>query len=260
MNKLKTVICMKWGTIYSSDYVNVLYNACKNNITGDFTFVCLTNDPQGIDNNIVIFPIPEIGLAEWQYYSGAWPKLGVFKSDLYGLTGRALFIDLDSMIWGNIDRLFDHTASIVGIDTSENWRPNAINSKFDPLLGTGVFAFTIGEQSQILEKFQNDSNHIVNNCKLEQVWVQIAANGLEYWPINWVISFKRWLRRPIGLDLFLEPKSPPNEISILAFHGTPRPIELIDSKFGFWDRFPHLGRGNVGWAKKYWIEHGGSLR
>ena len=40
---------MKWGNLYSSDYVNVLYNATKRNITGDFRFICLTDKNDGIN-------------------------------------------------------------------------------------------------------------------------------------------------------------------------------------------------------------------
>jgi hypothetical protein len=28
---------------------------------------------------------------------------------------------------------------------------------------------------------------------------------------------------------------------------------------GFWDRFPHLGHGQVPWMADYWTENGGRL-
>ncbi len=43
----RVVICMKWGTLYSADYVNVLYNAVRAHLEGPFRFVCLTDDPRG---------------------------------------------------------------------------------------------------------------------------------------------------------------------------------------------------------------------
>ena len=58
----RVVICMKWGTLYSADYVNVLFNACKANITGDFRFVCLTDNAGGLTNGIEAFPIPDLSL------------------------------------------------------------------------------------------------------------------------------------------------------------------------------------------------------
>jgi hypothetical protein len=44
---------------------------------------------------------------------------------------------------------------------------------------------------------------------------------------------------------------------VLAFHGTPRPVDLIGQGKTFWDRFPHLGHGPVGWMVDYWRDNGG---
>jgi hypothetical protein len=250
---------MKWGTLYSSNYVNVLFQACRRHITGDFRFVCLSDDQEGINPEVEVYPIPEIGLDDWHYYNGAWPKLILFKTDLYNLQGRCLFIDLDTFIWGNLDRFFDLPGGLIGIDTGENWYPGTINSNHSRLLGTGIFAFTLGDQPQILDLFLTDKNQIARKYKLEQVWVQATAKDIVYWPVDWVISFKRWLRRPIGLDFFFQPHEPPKQTSVVAFHGVPRPIDIIRLDAGFWDRFPHLGHGNVRWATQYWIENGGKV-
>ena len=57
----KTVLCMKWGDLYSADYVNVLYNAVKRNLSGDYRFVCLTDKADGIHADVETYPIPDIG-------------------------------------------------------------------------------------------------------------------------------------------------------------------------------------------------------
>ncbi|RZI92081.1 MAG: glycosyltransferase, partial [Rubrivivax sp.] len=44
----RNVICMKWGTKYGPEYVNRLYAMVRRHLTGDFRFVCLTDDPAGI--------------------------------------------------------------------------------------------------------------------------------------------------------------------------------------------------------------------
>ena len=71
MSTVRTVVCMKWGTLYSPEYVNVLYRACRANITGDFRFVCLTDDRTGLLPEVDVFPIPDIGLDTWHYFNGA---------------------------------------------------------------------------------------------------------------------------------------------------------------------------------------------
>ena len=40
---------MKWGDKYGPEYVNRLYAAAKKNVTGEFSFACLTDDSSGLD-------------------------------------------------------------------------------------------------------------------------------------------------------------------------------------------------------------------
>ena len=114
------------------------------------------------------------------WFSGAWPKLGVFMQDLYGLKGRALFIDMDTTISGPLDGCFEHTAPLVGIDTGKNWQKGGTAGPagaHPPLLGTGVFAFILGAQIQILERFQANPEAAFAATKIEQVWVQEHASS-----------------------------------------------------------------------------------
>ena len=116
----RIVLCMKWGSLFSSEYVNVLYNAVRANMTGDCRFVCLTYDDSGFVGGIKSFPIPDIGCSPQMWRHGAWPKLGVFLTDLHGLTGRALFVDLCTFICGDLTQFVDHPASSIGIDVGDN--------------------------------------------------------------------------------------------------------------------------------------------
>ena len=56
------VICMKWGTKYGPHYVNNLYAMARRHLTGDFRFVCLTDDTQGIRPEVECFPIPRLDI------------------------------------------------------------------------------------------------------------------------------------------------------------------------------------------------------
>ena len=102
----KVVICMKWGAGYAPDYVNVLASAVKKHLKQPYRFVCLTDDAAGISDDVECYPIPEMGLTKSNAGFGAWQKVSIFKEDLYGLTGRALFIDLDSMICSDLAPMF----------------------------------------------------------------------------------------------------------------------------------------------------------
>jgi len=254
MSQDRVVFCMKWGTLYSADYVNVLYRATSQNLTKPFRFVCLTDDPEGLLPGIETFPIPDLGLSPEHYLAGAWPKLGVFKRDLYDLTGRGLFIDLDMIITGSLEPFFDQPGDLITIG-QHHWYPGQKQEEAN----TCIFSFDIGKSSHLPEVFQADIPKHVSSYLHEQEFVQGEYGAMSYWPKGWVISFKHHLRQPLVLDRFKGPKRPGADVKIVAFHGRPRPIDLINPPKGNWDRFPHYGRGQVDWAVEYWREHGGTV-
>lgn len=253
----RTVLCMKWGTLFPPDYVNVLFNACRRAINGRFRFVCLTDDGAGLDAGIEALPIPDIGLTKSEWFTpGVWPKLALYVSDLHGLRGRCLFIDLDMVVLGGLDEMFSHDASFVGIGVGPGWHPGA-GATDDLKLGTGVFAFEAGSQTHVLQAFVENKEDAKTKFVNEQDFVFGHVDSVQFWPPGWVLSFKRYLRRPLLVDLILPPKKPPETAKIVAFHGDPRPIDLIPKNAGFWDKFPHMGHGQVGWVNEYWVENGG---
>jgi len=254
----RVVLCMKWGTLYPADYVNVLFHACRRQLTGPFRFVCLTDDAAGLVAGIEAFPIPDLGLDGPMRTDGQWQKLGIYRPDLYGLTGRALYIDLDMVICGSLDGFFARPEPFITTDMGEDWRPDP-GGRARPEPGTCLFAFDLGQETQILERFDRDRAAAVARHVIEQAWVGVQASSMAFWPPGWVISFKRHLRQPVGLDLFRPPKAPPPGARVVAFHGRPRPADLLRPDAGFWDRFPHLGHGPVPWLVDYWTAHGGRL-
>ena len=60
MSAKKNVVCIKWGTDYSGDDVNKLYNNVLNNTNYDIDFYCFTDDINGLNNKIIVKPIPEL--------------------------------------------------------------------------------------------------------------------------------------------------------------------------------------------------------
>ena len=51
------VFSVRWGTKYSIDYVNRLYNMVKRNLRADFKFYCQTDDTNGMDTNLSLIHI-----------------------------------------------------------------------------------------------------------------------------------------------------------------------------------------------------------
>jgi hypothetical protein len=243
---------MKWGSAFSPDYVNVLHSAVSQNIDGPYTFVCLTEDAHGLRKGIEVLPLPDIGLTPEEWYTSAvWPKLGLFNKDLFGLNGRALFLDLDTMILGSITRFFETPGQIILQDMGPSWRARPRPGRPEP--GTCIFAYTIGEQGHIPVTFMADKEGNKLAFQNEQDFVAAHAHDLHMWPTGWVRSFKRHVARRNGLDMLAYPSRPASDVPVIAFHGRPRPADLI--RKGIWGTFPHIGRGPVGWVKEYWDHH-----
>ena len=86
VSEIVNVLCMKWGTKYSSDYVNTLYSMVSRNMSREFRFVCLTEDGAGLHGNIEVFPLPELSVDLGGPERG-WNKLAVFAETLYDNSG-----------------------------------------------------------------------------------------------------------------------------------------------------------------------------
>lgn len=254
MPQERVVICMKWGTLYPSSYVNVLYAACREYITGEFRFVCLTDDASGIRSEVETFPIPDMNITDFDWKKGGWPKLVVFQKDLYGIKGRGLFVDLDTVICGELDSFFERSdADIITLDSSENWKSDNANAIAKCM--TSVFAFTFDQHPEIWEHFIQNRAEVVKAHRIEQVYLQAIHPQMGFWDRRKAISFKYFLRRSVFAQMLIEPRRPSIENSLIIFHGEPRPIDLTKSKW--WGIFPHVGKGPVSWMKEYWTRFGG---
>lgn len=247
---------MKWGKAYAPDYVNVLASAVRKHLKTPYRFVCLTDDPTGLSPDIEALPIPNMGLSAGNHSFGAWPKISMFKPDLHGLSGRALFIDLDSMICGDLAPMFDHPGSLVMV---EEWRRPIDWFKVNrPIRGASmVISFDIGSMGHVYDELVSRPEHWTSTVRNDQRFMWKLHDDVTFWPDDWVISFKRHLLHPPLVNRFVPPKSPPEGTRILAFHGRPRPAELVPGRNQVWGDFWRAGRGPVPFFRDYWLSNGG---
>lgn len=256
MSTDRFVCCLKYGTAYPADYVNVLFNATRKAMRGDFRFLCLTDRPEGLLPGIEALPIPDVGLApqEW-FVGGVWPKLGIYDRHFHGLKGRLLFIDLDMVVLRDLDAFFEVPGRYIGIDGGPRWGHPGSTAPQE--LCSALVSYDIGALGDLADKFRSEKAAIMARFRTEQAYTEAELGEIGFWPADWVISFKRSLRQPLLVDLVQEPRRPPATAKVLAFHGTPRPADLIGQGKTFWDRFPHMGHGSVSWMVDYWKENGG---
>ena len=251
-----TVVCMKWGSLYGPDYVNVLRRAVAANLAKEHQFVCLTDDAEGLDPETKVYPLPDFKFGPGEFAFGGWPKLSVFSQDLYGLKGRALFIDLDTVILGPLDDLFEIPGGVVLI---REW----------PRLGdylkvrreirgmSSIFAFTLGSETHLLTDYLADPTSARASVRHEQAWITAHAKDLRFWPDGLIVSFKKTLMAPPILNRFRPPDPPPADARVLVFHGVPRPIDVVPDKNQVWGSFWRYGRGAVPFVRNYWLKYGG---
>lgn len=105
------VVCVKWGTKYGPDYVNKLYHGVLKYLTEVlYDFTCFTENPEGLDQGILIATLPE----KW---SGWWGKATLFSE--HGIEGRMLYIDLDTVITGSLNDLARYKGTFAVMGTGD---------------------------------------------------------------------------------------------------------------------------------------------
>ena len=101
MNKDATcnVICLKWGTRYPAAYTNTLFRSVKKHLHRPFRFVCVTDDPTGLDEGIDAVPFPaNPGYKDEKEWPGIFSKLAITQDGFANLEGPTLFLDVDVVI------------------------------------------------------------------------------------------------------------------------------------------------------------------
>ena len=241
--KKVNVICMKWGDKFPPEYVNRLYGMVSRNISIPFNFVCFTEDKKGIRDEIEIEELPELDLPSDAPERG-WRKLTVFKQGFGNLKGKALFLDLDIVIVGSIDDFFSHPDEFIIIHDKKN--PKKIEGN------SSVFRFEIGQFPQILNYFEQNSDIVKSEVRHEQAYLSREMHKLgklNYWPDEWVPSFK-YKCCPSWFRSWFESPSIPIDAKIIIFHGLPNPPEAILGHSGKWYR--HIKPSP--WIKEFWVE------
>ena len=199
---MTTVICvLKSGGIYDASWVDKLKRGVERNITVPHRFVCLSDVPVECER----IPLKN----DWP---GWWAKINLFEPGL--INGPTLYLDLDTIITGNIDGFMDFPYDFAML---ENFNDNSF-------IGSGMMWFKNKAPTGIYERFIQNPQQIMNHYAeakfgsymgdqafifdmLERQVDKIASPALR--------SYKRHCRG--GL---------PKGTSIVCFHGRPRPNEI----------------------------------
>jgi len=241
---MENIICMKWGTKYGANYVNILAGMVWRNMTRPYRFVCFTDNGEGLNPGIEVRPLPELELASHLPERG-WNKLTVLGEKLADLEGRALFLDLDVVILDSLEPFFEMPGEFRII---HDW-----DFKGKIIGNSSVFRFEIGKHADVLDHFVANGEEVRDTHRNEQAYLSHAMHAkgiLEYWPDDWCWSFKRHCVRTFPLGYFLHPAKPV-DAKIIIFHGNPGPEEAIK---GFVGKYGYRAVRPTQWVADAWRE------
>jgi len=121
------IVCIKWGKKFPPYYVNRLFAGVKRGMKRPFRFICFTEHAEGIRDEVEIHPLPKVPFEDEMVTAmttgsrrGAWRKVTMMKPDEIGLKGPTMVMDLDVIVIGNLDELFDYSPGKVCM--GREWR------------------------------------------------------------------------------------------------------------------------------------------
>ena len=224
-----TVVCWKWQqsnyrSKFTAEHVNVLQQMVEKHLNLPHRFVCITDDPKGIDcETMPLWNEPQVNLPEGR--PNCYRRLRAFAPDAAEWLGeRILSIDLDTVIVDDITPLVDRDDDFV------IWGDTARNTHYNG----GFWLLRAGTRSRVWTEFTPDAPRLTRTMVgSDQAWISHTLGpGESMWgEADGVYSYRNHLKEG-ALPL------PPNA-RIVFMHG----------KFDPWDQ---LAQERSPWIKEHW--------
>jgi hypothetical protein len=248
------VACIKWGNKYPPYYVNRLFAGVTRHLKRQLRFLCFTDLPEGLVPGIEVHPLPvepfEPEMARLMTEpkrKGAWRKISLFRPGLANIEGPVLGFDIDVAITGPLDELFDFAQGKFCM--RQEWREAR---RGQPGGHGSVFRYDPARHGYLYYEFAADPLGVAARAKYsEQKYTSMttqARGDFEYFPPQWIASFKRDSIPWPPFNYFREPKLPP-DTRVMCFHGTPKMEEALEGYRGEWWRATRPAT----WLKESWV-------
>jgi hypothetical protein len=161
---------------YTVEYVDRLRAMCLRHLSGPARFVCFTDRPgempAGVD---AVTVTPFAGLPGW------WSKLHVFRSDV-GLSGRVLYLDLDTLVVDSLDPIVDFPAPFATIpDGGSSFQPKN-GLKVIKRFNSSVMTFEAGAFDRL---YRDWTPVIAKRLFGDQDWLAERLPDAAQLPIEW---------------------------------------------------------------------------
>ncbi len=141
MDTKLSVVCWRWGTLYSVEYVNRLRSMLARHLHIPHDLFCVTDDPTGMDGSIEYIPMfPDTfpGMASPSGRRANFRRLRTFDADLASVWGpRILMLDIDVVLTDDVTSLCSRTEPLIAFDQRHNTARPKFNTSI-VLMDTGI--------------------------------------------------------------------------------------------------------------------------
>lgn len=181
------LVCVPGG-VYNISHVHRLFEQVSRNLSIPFgRFVIFESDKPG-----------------W------FAKLDIFKPGR--LTGRVLYIDLDSTVIGSLDDLVNYPAPFTIVKNFKEFKePNKA------MFNSSVMVWDAGVADHLYNNFTPDVMERLNG---DQDWISEQMPNADTFPPDWCVSYK--VRRYAKLNTM------PKDARVICYNGKPKPWDLPD--------------------------------
>lgn len=250
------IITFKWrsptySVTYTAEHVNILADMVRRHYQGPHRFLCITDDPRGIE--VETYPLwgdcSQLKNASGAHLPSCYRRLKLFDPETQAELGikpgdRLVQIDLDTVICGSLNPLFDRDDPFVGWAVPGSFHPRVFNGS--------MWMVRAGAEAHVWRDFNPDTSpqeaKAARFLGSDQSWMSYRLQGRAGWTdSDGVYSY------PLLLKRYSEP---PENARVIMFHGFQKPWKegLQPWVQKYWR---HSGRGRcliLGYAPTVWIE------
>jgi hypothetical protein len=223
--------CLIHDVLYQWVYVERLYNSLCRNLTPVVRMHVYTEKNRVVPGHMIHHP-----LQEWSGIRGPkrswWYKLQLFDNRYH--SGPLLYFDLDTVITGNIDWIWQlSTDKLWAVqDFKYLFRPTraTINSSmmwFDPARFNHIYReFEPGDIAHRRSSWHGDQDYIQEKIAIDQVsyFDQTRVKSWRWELLDGGYDFQHRKHRTPGTGTTLLP-----DTSVMIFHGHPKPHQVNDT-------------------------------
>lgn len=191
-----TICCWLWGWKYSKADVDRLRIGLERHLKQPHRFVCISDHP--IDSYPYV-QIPKQDLPLLQA-PGCFARLRLFDpkfQDEIGATDKIVNIDLDVVVTGELDYLFETNATFKILSGANAANPCPYNGS--------IFMLRKGAHQDVIDKFSTDVAKEIPFMEFpdDQAWFHHMMPNAETWPVagSGIYAFEKpgWPRRSVEL-------------------------------------------------------------